>query len=113
MNHTPLSLGGNVPKYEYSNKDRAMFYNKPSYGQTGTGIWSSIIGGVAGALGGIVGSVAGPIGAGALGAAASYEGKKIAEQYGLGYQYKSEPNIGLWSTKNSLGAVSMYTPNIL
>jgi len=113
MNHTPLSLGGNIPKYEYSNTDRAKFYDKAQYGQTGTGFWASVIGGVSGAIGGIVGSIGGPLGSGALASAAGYEGKKIAEQYGLGYQYKSEQNVGLWTTPNSLGAVSMYTPNLL
>ncbi len=126
--HTSLSLGGNISKNEYSNNQRSKFYDKPDIspfsaisqqpkrlngkgkGQNGKGIWSSVIGGVAGAIGGIVGSVAGPIGAGALGAAASYEGKKIAEQYGLGYQYKSKKNVGLWGTKNALGPISQNVP---
>ena len=128
--HTSLSLGGNVAQYEYSNKERSKFYDKPDIspysalsqqgkGQVGLGFWADVIGGAAGGLGAIAGAIGGPIGSGALGAAAAYGGKKLAEQYGLGmsylqtghgYQYKSPENIGLWGTPNSFGAVSMNMP---
>ena len=124
--HTSLSLGGNVAQYEYSNKERSKFYDKEDrYGTTnqtgkghyyksknqgGRGFWADVIGGAAGGLGAIAGAIGGPIGSGALGAAAAYGGKKLAEQYGLGYQYKSPKNVGLWGTPNALGAVSMNMP---
>ena len=123
LKHTSLSLAGNVPQYEYSNKERSKLYDKyDPYGnsqmgtvsekknQSGKGFWADVIGGAVGGLGAIVGAVGGPIGSGALGAAAGYGGKKLAEQYGLGYQYKSNQNIGLWGTHNSLGAVSQNSP---
>lgn len=137
--HTSLSLGGNVPQYEYSNKQRSKFYDKEdrygtttqiskskNQGQVGYGFWANVISGAAGGLGAIVGAVGGPIGSGALGAAASYGAKNLAEQYGLGmdnkiqvpsyiqtgrgHQYKSPKNVGLWGTPNSFGAVSMNMP---
>lgn len=132
--HNSLSLGGNISKNEYSNKERSKFYDKPDISpysaisqqpkslngkgkgkgkgknQNGRGFWADVIGGAAGGLGAIAGAIGGPIGSGALGAAAAYGGKKLAEQYGLGYQYKSPPNVGLWGTPNSFGAVSMNAP---
>lgn len=151
--HTSLSLAGNVPIYEHSNKVRSSLYDKPDISpysalsqqggmghkrqsgkgfvddvftvagavadvtskksnQNGKGFWADVIGGAAGGLGAIVGSVGGPIGAGALGAAAGYGGKKFAEQYGLGYQYKSKNGSrGMWGTSsNSLGPVSQNMP---
>jgi hypothetical protein len=121
--HTSLSLGGNVPMYEHSNKERSRFYDKPDISlysalsqqggkkkdnQVGKGFWADVLGGAVGGLGAIVGSVGGPIGSGALGAAAAYGGKKFFEQQGLGYQYKSGGGArGMWVTSNnSLGAVS-------
>lgn len=111
--HTSLSLAGNVPVYEYSNKLRAKMYDKydpfTTNSQSGKGFWGDVIGGVAGGLGSIAGSVLGPVGAGALGAAAAYGGKKFAtEQLGLGYQYKSKGGArGMWVTSNNaLGPVS-------
>ena len=120
--HTSLSLAGNVAQYEYSNKERSKLYDKydpysnsqigkgHTKNQVGRGFWADVIGGAVGGLGAIVGAVGGPIGSGALGAAAGYGGKKLAEQYGLGYQYKSNQNINLWGTKNSLGPISMNAP---
>lgn len=126
--HTSLSLGGNISKNEYSNNQRSKFYDKPDIspfsatsqqpkrlngkgkGQNGKGFWADVIGGAVGGLGAIVGSVGGPIGAGALGAAAGYGGKKWAEQQGLGYQYKSKKNVGLWGTPNAFGPVSQNVP---
>ena len=116
--HISLSLSGNVAQYEYSNKERSKLYDKYDpystsqigKGQVGRGFWADVIGGATGGLGAIVGAIGGPIGSGALGAAAGYGGKKLAEQYGLGYQYKSNQNINLWGTKNSLGPISMNAP---
>ena len=141
--HTSLSLAGNVAEYEYSNKQRSNFYDKPDIspysalsqtgkGQVGGGFWSDVLSGAAGGLGAIAGSIGGPIGSGALGAATAYGAKKLFDQAGLGmkmdnmniqvpsyiqsgygYQYKSPENIGLWGTKNSLGPVSMNAPLVL
>ena len=122
--HTSLSLGGNVPVYEYSNKMRAKFYDKPDinpftpngqqYGinQHGKGIGTDILSGIGGALGGIAGSVLGPIGGGAGAGAGGYAGRWLGQQLGLGYQYKSKTGArGMWGTSNNaLGPVSQVTP---
>lgn len=131
--HTSLSLGGNVAQYEYSNKERSKFYDKPDIspysalsqegkGQVGKGLGADILSGIGGALGGIAGTfLGGPIVGGAGAGAGSYGGRKLAEQFGLGmysylqtghgYQYKSAENVGLWgTTPNAFGAVSMNMP---
>ena len=140
--HTSLSLGGNVAQYEYSNKERSKFYDKPDISpysslsqqgkghyyekknQVGKGLGADILSGIGGALGGIAGTfLGGPIVGGAGAGAGRYGGRKLAEQFGLGmysylqtghgYQYKSPKNIGLWGTPNSFGAVSMNAPLVL
>ena len=126
--HTSLSLGGNVAQYEYSNKERSKFYDKPDISpysslsqqgkghknQKGSGLGADILSGIGGALGGIAGTfLGGPIVGGAGAGAGSYGGRKLAEQFGLGYQYKSPPNVGLFGTKNAFGPVSMNAPLVL
>jgi hypothetical protein len=119
--HTSLSLAGNVAQYEYSNKERSKLYDtydpygtsqmgKGHKNQSGKGLFADIGGALAGVGAGILGSVAGPFGAAAAGAAGSYGAKKLLEQAGLGYQYKSNQNINLWGTKNALGPVSQNAP---
>lgn len=111
--HTSLSLAGNVPVYEYSNKLRAKMYDKydpftTNSQQGGKGFWGDVVQGVGGAIGGLAGSVLGPIGSGAGAGAGSYAGKWVGQQLGLGYQYKSKGGArGMWGTSNNaLGPVS-------
>lgn len=93
MNHTKLSLSGNVPVQE------------------GRGLWADIGGALAGVAGGIAGTfVGGPFGGAAAGAASSYGAKSFLEQQGLGYQYRSPPvKSGLFGF-NATGPVSMNMP---
>lgn len=111
--HTSLSLAGNVPVYEYSNKLRAKMYDKydpfTTNSQSGKGFWGDVLGGAASGLAGIGGTLlGGPVLGGAAAGGAGYGVKKWAEQQGLGYQYKSKGGArGMWGTSNNaLGPVS-------
>lgn len=81
---------------------------KKKTNQNGKGLGADIFSALGGLAGGVVGAFGGPIGSAVGGATGAYGARKIGEQLGLGYQYKSQTGArGMWQTSsNALGAVS-------